>query len=57
MAAITLAAVISAFEGLWLGDGELMLAALVAVSVGAAFTALRRARRQTIWLRANAAGK
>jgi phosphatidylglycerophosphate synthase len=57
MAAITLAAVISAFEGLWLGDGEVLLVALAIVSIGAALTALRRARRQTSWLRANAAGK
>jgi phosphatidylglycerophosphate synthase len=57
MAAITLAAVVSAFEGLWLGDGDVMLAALVVIAIGAAFTALRRARRQTSWLRANAAAK
>lgn len=57
MAAITGAAVVSAFEGLWLGDGEVMLVALVVVSVGAAFTALRRAQRQTAWLKANATKK
>ncbi|NRP18785.1 hypothetical protein LPJGGPFB_02028 [Ensifer adhaerens] len=57
MAAITLAAVVSAFEGLWLGDGEVLLAALVIVALGAAFTALRRARRQTVWLRTNATRK
>ncbi|NVD41156.1 CDP-alcohol phosphatidyltransferase family protein [Ensifer sp. HO-A22] len=57
MAAITLAAVVSAFEGLWLGDSEVMLAALVVIAIGAAFTAMRRARRQTLWLRANAAAK
>lgn len=55
MAVITLAAVVSAFEGLWLGDGEVLLVALVVVSVGAAVTALRRARRQTAWLKAKAA--
>lgn len=54
MAAITLAAVVSAFEGLWLGDGEVLLAALVVIAIGAALTALRRARRQTVWLRTNA---
>ncbi|MBP1876193.1 phosphatidylglycerophosphate synthase [Ensifer adhaerens] len=57
MAAITLAAVVSAFEGLWLGDGEVLLAALVIVALGAALTALRRARRQTVWLRTNATRK
>lgn len=57
MAAITLAAVVSAFEGLWLGDGEVLLAALVIVALGAALTALRRARRQTAWLRTNATRK
>lgn len=56
MATITFAAVVSAFEGLWLGDGEVILVALLIISIGAAFTALRRARRQTAWLRANAAG-
>ncbi|WP_457582999.1 CDP-alcohol phosphatidyltransferase family protein [Ensifer canadensis] len=55
MAVITLAAVVSAFEGLWLGDGEVLVVALVVVSVGAAVTALRRARRQTAWLKAIAA--
>lgn len=57
MAAITLAAVVSAFEGLWLGDGEVLLAALVIVALGAALTALRRTRRQTVWLRTNATRK
>lgn len=57
MAAITFSAVVSAFEGLWLGDGEVMLVALLVISVGAAFTALRRARRQITWLRANATAK
>lgn len=55
MATITFAAVVSAFEGLWLGDGEVILVALLIISIGAAFTSLRRARRQTAWLRANAA--
>lgn len=57
MAAITLAAVVSAFEGLWLGDGEVVLAALVVIALGAALTALRRARRQTVWLRTKATRK
>lgn len=57
MAAITFAAVVSAFEGLWLGDGEVLLAALVVIALGAALTALRRARRQTAWLRTNATRK
>ncbi|NUS69203.1 MAG: CDP-alcohol phosphatidyltransferase family protein, partial [Ensifer adhaerens] len=51
------AAVVSAFEGLWLGDGELLWIALLAISTGAALTALLRARRQISWLRQNAPHK
>ncbi|WP_104667197.1 CDP-alcohol phosphatidyltransferase family protein [Ensifer adhaerens] len=51
MATMTLAAVLSAFEGLWLGDGEILWIALLLVSAGAALTALLRARRQIAWLR------
>ncbi|CAN7477927.1 CDP-alcohol phosphatidyltransferase family protein [Ensifer sp. ENS07] len=54
MATMTLAAVVSAFEGLWLGDGELLWIALLAISTGAVLTALLRARRQIAWLRQNA---
>ncbi|WDZ78078.1 CDP-alcohol phosphatidyltransferase family protein [Ensifer adhaerens] len=57
MATITLAAVLSALEGLWLGDGEILWAALLLISIGAALTALLRARRQIAWLRHNAAHK
>ena len=57
MATMTLAAVVSAFEGLWLGDGELLWIALLAISTGAALTALLRARRQIAWLRQNAPHK
>ena len=57
MATITLAAVLSAFEGLWLGDGEILWAALLLISIGAALTALLRARRQIAWLRHNATPK
>jgi phosphatidylglycerophosphate synthase len=57
MATITLAAVLSAFEGLWLGDGEILWAALLLISIGAALTALVRARRQIAWLRHNATPK
>ncbi len=54
MATMTLAAVLSAFEGLWLGDGEVLWIALLAISIGAALTAGLRARRQIAWLRKNA---
>lgn len=57
MATMTLAAVVSAFEGFWLGDGELLWIALLAISTGAALTALLRARRQIAWLRQNAPHK
>ncbi|MBD9559400.1 CDP-alcohol phosphatidyltransferase family protein [Ensifer sp. ENS03] len=57
MATMTLAAVVSAFEGLWLGDGELLWIALLAISTGAVLTALLRARRQIAWLRQNAPHK
>ncbi|WP_077961436.1 CDP-alcohol phosphatidyltransferase family protein [Ensifer adhaerens] len=51
MATMTAAAVLSAFEGLWLGDGEVLWIALLLVAAGAALTALLRARRQISWLR------
>ncbi|KQX58315.1 MULTISPECIES: CDP-alcohol phosphatidyltransferase family protein [unclassified Ensifer] len=57
MATMALAAVVSAFEGLWLGDGELLWIALLAISTGAVLTALLRARRQIAWLRQNAPHK
>jgi len=53
MATMTAAAVLSSLEGLWLGDGEILWAALLLVSIGAALTALLRARRQITWLRQN----
>ncbi|MEI3853787.1 MULTISPECIES: CDP-alcohol phosphatidyltransferase family protein [unclassified Ensifer] len=57
MATMTLAAVLSALEGLWLGDGEILWVALLLISIGAALTALFRARRQIAWLRHNATHK
>lgn len=57
MATMTLAALVSAFEGLWLGDGEALWIALVLVSTGAALTALLRARKQIVWLRHKTAGE
>ncbi|WP_429816856.1 CDP-alcohol phosphatidyltransferase family protein [Ensifer sp. B1-9] len=57
MATMTAAAVLSSLEGLWLGDGEILWAALLLVSIGAALTALLRARRQITWLRQNAIQK
>ena len=57
MATMTLAAVLSALEGLWLGDGEILWVALLLISIGAALTALLRARRQIAWLRHNATHK
>ncbi|HEV7306546.1 CDP-alcohol phosphatidyltransferase family protein [Ensifer sp.] len=57
MATMTLAAVLSALEGVWLGDGEILWVALLLVTIGAALTAMLRARRQIAWLRGNAAGR
>lgn len=57
MATMTAAAVLSSLEGLWLGDGEILWAALLLVSIGTALTALLRARRQIAWLRQNATHK
>lgn len=57
MATMTLAAVLSSLEGLWLGDGEVLWAALLLISIGAALTALLRARRQIAWLRQNTSHK
>lgn len=51
MALVTAAAVLSSAEFLWHGRNEILAAALGIVAVGAAFTALRRARRQVRWLR------
>ncbi|HEV7318879.1 MAG TPA: CDP-alcohol phosphatidyltransferase family protein [Ensifer sp.] len=56
MATMTAAAVLSAFEGFWLGDGEILWIALLLVSLGAALTAVLRARRQIAWLRRGAKG-
>lgn len=57
MATMTFAALMSSIEGLWLGDGEILWIALLLISIGAALTALLRARRQTAWLRRNAIDK
>ncbi|WVT74651.1 CDP-alcohol phosphatidyltransferase family protein [Sinorhizobium chiapasense] len=57
MATMTAAALLSSLEGLWLGDGEILWAALLLVSIGAALTALLRARRQIARLRQNATHK
>jgi phosphatidylglycerophosphate synthase len=57
MATMTLAALLSSLEGLWLGDGEILWIALLLISIGAALTALLRTRRQTAWLRRNAIDK
>jgi phosphatidylglycerophosphate synthase len=54
MATMTAAALVSAFEGLWLGDGEVLWIALLLVMIGAALTALLRARRQIAWLKQKA---
>ncbi|WP_048645617.1 CDP-alcohol phosphatidyltransferase family protein [Nitratireductor soli] len=51
MAAVTAAAVLSLFEPLWDGRGEILTAALWAVAIGAAFTALRRSARLVAALR------
>jgi phosphatidylglycerophosphate synthase len=57
MAAMTLAAALSALEGLWLGDGEILWIALLVISIGAPLTTLLRARRQIACLRQNASHK
>lgn len=51
MAVVTLAALLSAIEPLWNGRNEVLTAVLWVVSVGAAFTALRRGYRQVSLLR------
>lgn len=51
MAAVTLAALLSAIEPLWNGRNEVLAAALWIVAAGAAFTALRRGHRQVKLLR------
>lgn len=53
MALITGAGVISAFEFLWHGRGEVLAAALWIVAIGAGLTALGRALRQVKWLKEN----
>lgn len=55
MALVTAAAVLSAAEFLWHGRNGILVAALWIVAAGAAFTALRRARRQVKWLKTNRA--
>ncbi len=51
MAVITAAALFSAVEFLWHGRNEVLTLALSIVAIGAALTALRRARRQVRWLK------
>ncbi|MET3602082.1 CDP-alcohol phosphatidyltransferase family protein [Martelella mangrovi] len=51
MAVVTAAAVISAFERLWGGRGEILEAALWIIAIGAALTALRRSWRLVLRLR------
>lgn len=51
MALVTAAAVISAFEPLWGGHGEILEAALWIIAIGAALTALRRSWRLVSRLR------
>ncbi|WP_282609297.1 CDP-alcohol phosphatidyltransferase family protein [Pelagibius sp. Alg239-R121] len=50
MAAITLAAVLAAFEPLWNGQNEVLMIALWLVAIGACVTSLRRAARLRAWL-------
>lgn len=52
MAVITAAALLSLFEPLWRGDREVMVVALWIIAAGAALTAIRRAYRIVLALRA-----
>ena len=51
MAAVTLAAVVAAFEPLWNGRGEVLTIVLWIVALGAAVTVVRRAVTLRNWLR------
>jgi phosphatidylglycerophosphate synthase len=50
MAALTAACVISAFEPLWSGKGQVMLLALALIAAGTLVTVVRRTRRLAVWL-------
>ncbi len=50
MAAITAAALLSAIEPLWGGNGQVLTIALWTIAGGAALTAMRRAARLRAWL-------
>lgn len=50
MAAITLAAVVAAFEPFWDGRNEVLTIALWVIAIGAAITVLRRAMNLRRWL-------
>ena len=52
MAVMTLAAIIAIFEGLWSGLGDALTVALWIVAIGSAITAIRRAARLVLRLRA-----
>ncbi|MCF3935881.1 CDP-alcohol phosphatidyltransferase family protein [Acuticoccus sp. M5D2P5] len=54
MAAITVAAILAAFEGVWGGRGEILFAATLLVAIGAGATAWRRLARLAAFLRAGA---
>ncbi|MDQ0562701.1 phosphatidylglycerophosphate synthase [Rhizobium mesoamericanum] len=56
MATITAAALLSILEPLWDGHNQVLLAALWLIAVGAAFTALRRARNVVRNLKADRVG-
>jgi phosphatidylglycerophosphate synthase len=51
MAVVTAAALLSAGEPFWNGHNEVLTLALAVIAIGAAATALRRARRQVRWLK------
>ena len=50
MAALTIACLISLFEPIWGGNGQLMFAALAIIAVGTLITVIRRTRRLAIRL-------
>ena len=50
MAALTIACLISLFEPIWGGNGQLMFAALAIIAVGTLITVVRRTRRLAIRL-------
>lgn len=56
MAALTAAALLSLLEPLWNGRGEVLAIGLWLIALGAALTALRRARHLLLWLREGTRG-